>query len=589
MSSFVVICILSIALLCACLCIIIFMLKLRSIQQPYTHLKSLVNNIPDLTWVKDDQSRFLFVNEQFSKAFNLSTEDIIGKTDFDICSNLEQAKAYYEDDLATQKAGKTFRREELITASNGVRGWAETIKVPVFDKHNQVVGTAGMARDISQRKVAEHKINHIAYHDHLTDLPNRLSFNKKITKLLQHNNCAIAVILFNLNNFKGINDSLGHISGDEALTQLANRLKTLVDENTIIARLSDDVFAIAHNYAKFKNSFEKLQSELLQQFDAPVELKDVNYKLNASFGIAVGPRDGRNYETLLKHADLAMSQSKANKNKHCVSFEQKLADDFLYKVNISNLMHQGINKQQFSLVYQPKVNTITNELSGVESLLRWQLDDETWISPGDFIPIAEKNGFIIELGNWVIKRTLKQIRKWLDKDIIVMPVSVNVSAIQLAQPNFVNYLLGQLKHYQIPGHLLEIELTEGVLMEKIEEITPLLNKIRNKGVRISIDDFGTGYSSLAYLPRLPLDTLKIDRVFISNIHFNEDNQKITQAIVSLANNFNLSVIAEGVETIEELEVIRSFGIEHVQGYYYSRPLSLLELEKKWLHKKDNAA
>ena len=312
----------------------------------------------------------------------------------------------------------------------------------------------------------------------------------------------------------------------------------------------------------------------------------MKYNLSASFGIAVSPYDGSDYETLLKHADLALLQSQRNKHEPCVYFRQEFADELLYEMKLSNQLHQGISKQQFSIVYQPKVDSSTGNLIGLESLLRWQLEGH-WVSPADFIPIAEKNGFIIELGSWVIENVLKQIKDWLERNIPVVPVSINVSALQLHESHFADNLLQQLEHYQTPGHLLEIELTEGVLMEDIEKMTALLKTIQNKGIAISIDDFGTGYSSLSYLPKLPINTLKIDRSFIHNIQHNFDNQKIVQTIVSLADNLNLSVIAEGIETEKELTETNNCGINNVQGYYYSRPLSLSELESRWLNDADS--
>lgn len=574
--------ILSILLLFACLRLLKIEPSYRRLKKNHHYLQALINHIPDLTWVKDKESRFLLVNNQFSKAFNLSKENILGKTDFDLSCDQEQAQAYYDDDMKTLIEQKVVQTEEKITATDGSFGWSETIKVPIFDENNKIAGTAGMARDITKRKIAEQKIVHIAYHDELTDLPNRIHFVQHITKLLSLNNCAVAVILFDLNNFKIINDSLGHKCGDEALIQIADRLKTLVNENTIVARLSGDEFVIAHNYAKLENSFKKLQTALLQLFEAPITLKELNYNIRASFGISVAPRDGKDYETLLQHADLAMYQSKKYNHKHCVYFIQEFADDLLHKMNLSNRMHQGISKNEFSLVYQPKVNSKNNKLVGTESLLRWNLDHKQAVSPAEFIPIAEKNGFIIELGNWVIKTAFIQIREWLDQGSATVPVSINVSAIQLRQPLFVEYLFQQLERYQIPGNLVEIELTEGVLMENIKETTTLLKLIRDKNIAISIDDFGTGYSCLSYLPTLPINTLKIDRSFITNLQNNSDNQKIIQTIVNLADNFSLSVIAEGVETKEELDQTSICGIHNVQGYYYSKPLVPAELEKNWL-------
>ena len=558
----------------------------RSIRQTSYQLQSLINGMPDLMWVKDKQSRFLLVNSQFCKTFSLAREEIIGKTDFDLRVTPEQAQGYYEDDLKTQKSKKTLQKEEQIATPDGSFTWAETTKIPMFNRHNQVVGTAGVARDISKRKLAEQKITNLVYYDKLTNLPNRTSFVEDFNKLSIQNNGTIALILCDLNNFKIINDSFGYSFGDQVLIQIANQLKEFIDNKTIVARLSSDEFIIAHSYSQQENSLEKLQGKLLRLFEKPITLKDVKYNLSASFGIAVSPYDGSDYETLLKHADLALLQSQRNKHEPCVYFRQEFADELLYEMKLSNQLHQGISKQQFSIVYQPKVDSSTGNLIGLESLLRWQLEGH-WVSPADFIPIAEKNGFIIELGSWVIENVLKQIKDWLERNIPVVPVSINVSALQLHESHFADNLLQQLEHYQTPGHLLEIELTEGVLMEDIEKMTALLKTIQNKGIAISIDDFGTGYSSLSYLPKLPINTLKIDRSFIHNIQHNFDNQKIVQTIVSLADNLNLSVIAEGIETEKELTETNNCGINNVQGYYYSRPLSLSELESRWLNDADS--
>ena len=557
----------------------------RTIKQTFEQLQLLINGIPDLIWIKDKQSRFLLVNTQFCKAFSLAKEEIIGKTDFDLSVTQEQAQGYYEDDLKTQKSKKLFQTEEKIAAPDGSFTWAETTKIPLFNRHNQVVGTAGIARDISKQKLAEQKITNLAYYDKLTGLPKRASFKEDFNALSAKNNFAVALILCDLNKFKTINDSFGHNFGDQVLVQIANQLKALVDHNTIVARFNGDEFIIAHSYSQQKNSLEKLQNNLLQLFAEPIMLKDMKYNLTASFGIAVAPYDGSDYETLLKHADLAMLQSQHNKHEPCVYFRQEFADKILYEMKLSHQLYHAISKQQFSILYQPKIESSTGNLIGTESLLRWQLDEQHWVSPADFIPIAEKNGFIIELGNWVIKNVLKQIRVWLDSNTPVLPVSINVSAVQLHHPHFSDNLFQQLKNYQVPGNLLEIELTEGMLMEDMERTTALLKEMQNKGIAVSIDDFGTGYSSLSYLPKLPINTLKIDRAFIQNIQHNFDNQKIVQTIVSLAHNLNLSVIAEGVETAEELAETNNCGINNVQGYYYSRPLSISELESKYLLEK----
>jgi len=557
--------------------------RLKSLSRTNYYLHSLINSIPDLMWVKDKHSHFLFVNQQFFKSFRLSAKEIIGKTDLDITADTNLARKYLKDDVRTMETEENFSVEEKITGSDGSIEWAETIKVPVYNDSKQVIGTAGMARNITERKNAQQKLTHMAYHDELTGLPNRTYFKNRVNKLLATEGAIFAVILFDLNDFKIINDILGHSNGDQILIQISERLKLLMDENTVVARLSGDEFAIAHNYCKQENTLASLLDRLLEKFDSPFAMKDANYTIGASFGITISPQDGLNFDTLLKHADLAMHQSKANNHKHCVYFIKKFADELLYEMNLSNQIHDAILQEQFSLVYQPKIDSTSRELIGVESLLRWEMSDGKAISPAVFIPIAEKNGFIIELGNWVIKSVLKQIRGWLDSNILVVPVSINVSAIQLLQPQFLSYLFQKLEHYQVPGNLLELELTEGVLMGNVDDTLPLLKEIRDREILVSIDDFGTGYSSLSYLPVLPVDRLKIDRAFICNLQSNLDNQKIVQTIVSLANNFNLLVIAEGVETEQELSATNDCGITEIQGYYFSRPLCVADLESQWLN------
>lgn len=580
MSSITIILIL--LFLITALALVISERKSREFKQINEHLQSLINNVPDLIWVKDEKSRFIFVNDQFSKTFPFSKEELIGKTDFDLNEDKILAQSYREDDLRVQQQMQPLHVEEQIVGADGNEGWAETIKVALVNKQGKVIGTAGMARNITKRKEAEQKMAHLVYHDELTGLPNRSGFTQQVNKLLTLNNHTVAVILFDLNNFKHINDSLGHDSGDQTLKQIAARLKILVDDNTIVARLSADEFVVAHNYAKLDNSLADLKITLLEQFETPVVLNDIKHSISASFGVAIAPNDGQDCERLLQNADLAMYQCRVSHSKSYVHFMPEFADDLLYKMQLSNMLGQGIVKKQFSLMYQPKVDSSNSKVIGIEALLRWKIDEDKYISPYDFIPIAEKNGFIIELGNWVISTVLQQMRTWIDNNIEITPVAINVSAIQLHQPDFAEHLLNQLAHYQIPAYLLQIELTESVLMGNMEGTIPQLKKIRKKGVLVSIDDFGTGYSNLSYLPNLPVDILKIDRVFISVLNQNLDNQKIVQTIVSLANNFNLTVIAEGVETLEELQATNKCGVVDIQGYYYSKPLLVSELEQNWL-------
>ncbi|MEH6452740.1 MAG: EAL domain-containing protein [Psychromonas sp.] len=551
-------------------------------QQLLDYLHALINNIPDLTWMKDKNSQYLLANKALSHFFGLSQEDIIGKKDSEICINKTQAQAFLKDDLTILKKKQIILCEEEISGADGFTLWSETIKVPVYDKQNNFVGTAGIARDITKRKIVEDKMKHLAYHDHLTGMPNKAYFLKHLSALLADQSNPIAVLLLDLNDFKTINDSLGHAYGDLVLIQIAKRLESLVDQYTTVARFGGDEFLISHRCEQ-ANSFEKLKKKLSEQFTSPITINEINYSFTASSGVAFSPNDGIDCETLLKHADLAMYQSKTNHHNECVIFLPEFAKKSIYRMQLSNQLSEAIYNDELNLVYQPKVNSIDDSMVGIEALLRWTDKSGNTIPPDDFIPIAEQNGTINEIGEWVIKAALKQVRTWLDKQLPLVPISINITANQLKQRYFVDFLLQQLEHYQIPGNLIELELTESVLMENIENTIPLLNEMRKKGIMFSIDDFGTGYSSLSYLSSLPIDVLKIDKSFITDLHLHSNNQKIVKTIVQLANNFNLSLIAEGVQSKKELVETNLCGISIIQGYYFSYPLTAKELERKWLN------
>jgi diguanylate cyclase (GGDEF)-like protein/PAS domain S-box-containing protein len=461
-------------------------------QQTLNHLQALINNIPDLTWVKDKDSRYILANKSFSGFYGLSQKNIIGKKDVDICTTIEQASAFLEDDIKIQKDNNVVIFEEKLIGADGASLWSETIKMPIYDQQDNVVGTAGVARDISKHKNIERDMKHLAYHDHLTGLPNKAYFTKQLSELIADQNSLIAVLLLDLNDFKTINDSLGHAYGDLVLIQIGKRLNSLVDENTMVARFGGDEFLISHHCCEGKDSLEKLLKALYQQFDTSITINEINYNFTASIGVAFSPDDGQDCETLLKNADLAMYQSKSNNHNHRVYFIPEFAKKSFYRMQLSNQLFEGVKNQELSLVYQPKVNSVDDSIVGVESLIRWKNKDGKSIPPADFIPIAEQNGIINEIGNWIIAHALKQMRTWLDKDLQVVPISINISANQLRHPKFIEYLFQQLDYYRVPGNLLEIEITESVLMENIEATIPLLNEMRKKGIMFSIDDFGTG-------------------------------------------------------------------------------------------------
>lgn len=547
-----------------------------------SHLQALVDSIPDLTWVKDRNSRFLMVNRQFSKAFGLPIEEILGKTDMDL-SEKQQAQQYLDDDQLVISTQQTIQREEKISGEAGQESWAETIKVPVFNSDGGVVGTAGMARDISDRKRAEKHISHLAHHDNLTNLPNRRLLEKRMKRYLLNHDPELdnlVVMFLDLDNFKVINDTINHHVGDAILIEVADRLRGLLRGDDTVARFGGDEFVVVLPYTTAQQGMqiaEKLRERLL----VPIEYEAMSFEITFSLGLAQYPENGTEYWALVQNADLAMYHSKQSGKNRCTLFSRKLADNSIQRMTLDGRMKDALSNGDFSLNYQPKVDISSGELMGFEALLRWfDSESQSWISPVEFIPAAEQSNFILTLGEWVIETAMNQLEAWNAKGFVTS-VAINVSAVQIHQGRLVQVLKDKLAQHNVAGEQVELELTESIIMENSNVIIGNLNQIRALGVSISIDDFGTGYSNLAYLSRFPVNTLKIDRDFVQKINERDEAQRIAQAIVEMAKSLKLDLIAEGVETAEELEVMKALGLRWVQGYLFDKPLTVDEIDSRY--------
>ncbi|PKF63426.1 diguanylate cyclase [Psychromonas sp. psych-6C06] len=555
--------------------------RLKSSMFDRSHLQALVDSIPDLTWVKDEQSRFLMVNRQFSKEFNLPIDKIIGKDDSFLSPDAD-ASDYKADDRWVIENNAIIKREEPNTHENGLTTWAEIIKVPVVGADGHVKGTAGMARDITARKKAEEKIYYLAHHDVLTHLPNRLLLEswvkEKLPTLhaLQQN---MLFIFIDLDNFKVINDTLGHAVGDHILIELANRLELFASQHGMVSRIGGDEFVIClpdHGV----NQISNIGKQIKRLIADPILYKELVFELTMSLGASTFPDDGEDCWTLVKNADIAMYHAKKSGKNSIATYSSELAKKSISRMTMEKRMREAFDNKEFSLVYQPKVDIQAEKIVGFEALLRWQ-DSVTgeFYSPVDFIPIAEGSGLILKLGFWVIEQVLQQLQEWRNLPFVV-PIAVNMSAQQIHQKALAKQIITLLKKYHIPGHWLELELTESVTMDNSERVIKNLNEIREQGIKISIDDFGTGYSNLAYLSKFPLDTLKIDKSFIQDIDTQADKKKITTAIVDMAKSLKLTLIAEGVETESELMIVKMLKVEQVQGYLFDKPLLTIDAKQR---------
>lgn|GEM_PF-2949056 len=422
---------------------------------------------------------------------------------------------------------------------------------------------------------AEERINHLAYYDELTDLPNRRFFKEAINhKLLEakQSNDTFAVMFLDLDRFKKVNDSLGHSAGDKLLGEVVHRIKTAVRPTDVLARLGGDEFAILVSPLTAKEEVECLAQAVITCLQDPFVIDDHEFSITGSIGIALYPRDGQDESTLLKNADTAMYGAKEN-GKNNYQFYHLLKNQLsLNPLKMENDLAKALRQDDLFLLYQPRVNLSTGDVIGAEALLRWQHRDLGLVMPQDFIPLAEESGLIAELDEWVLRRVARQLASWQAAGHQPQKVAVNISAMQFWNMQIVDKVAGILQEHQIEPQWLELEITESTLMKTSDRTVGTLQKLHDLGIRIAIDDFGTGYSSLGYLKEFPVQYLKIDKSFVQDMVRNPNDRAIVSSVITLAHNLGMKVVAEGVETREQMERLATYGCDEIQGYLISKPL-----------------
>ncbi|WP_137935807.1 EAL domain-containing protein [Chitinivorax sp. B] len=553
-------------------------LALREVKLLQARQQALMDSIDDLAWLKDREGRFVLVNRKFEEVFGISRADIIGQHDFDLLPP-DVAQHYHDDDLAVMTSRSTKRIEEKVHMPNGDIGWTETVKVPVFDEEGGVIGTAGIARDVTSRKRLEEQAAFLANHDPLTGLANRRQLEEHFDNFLMwypH----LAAIFLDLDNFKLINDTDGHSVGDTLLRMLAKRLMEEVSEHELLVRLGGDEFLILAPVPNGDiNHIEDLAKRLGVAVGTPFDIANAQYAVSSSIGIALCPEHGKDRQTLIKHADIAMYEAKRTGRNRVCWFDPGMASEAVNRRKLEMVLRRALEQHTFQLHYQPVIDVATRRIVGAEALLRLRDPQEGLVSPAMFVPVAEESGLILPIGDWVLQHCFQQMRHWLNQGATDFKLSINISGAQFAQHDFADKVAAWLAEYGIPGAALEFEVTEGVLMADVETHIATLERIHQLGIELAVDDFGTGYSSLAYLKRLPIHRLKIDRTFVSGLPDHQGDVAITQSILSLASAFNLRVTAEGVEMQHQFEFLRNAGCELVQGYLFSPPKPLADFEQ----------
>lgn len=450
---------------------------------------------------------------------------------------------------------------------------------PILNDQGEMAGIVMVFRDVIERKSYEEKIKHHAYYDFLTGLPNRKLFTDRLTMALvnaKRNNTTLAVMFIDLDQFKTVNDTLGHEIGDLLLTEVANRLKMCVREGDTVARLGGDEFIILMQDID-QTVVTQVAERVIDKISSKYYINSHQIFTSPSIGISFYPDDGEDVESLIKKADMAMYYVKDNGKNNHQFFASFMNDKMLRKMEIDKGLREALEKNQFELYYQPKMDLVTGDILGAEALIRWNHPEMGMISPAEFIPIAEEIGLIASIGEWALQTACTQCIKWQNSGFSSIRVAVNISTLQFRQQNLVTTIRRILKDSHLDPKCLELEITESV-MQNTESIHKLF-ELKTMGISMSIDDFGTGYSSLSYLKRMPIDALKIDKSFINDIHMDPTDTKIVTTIITLAKSLNLRVIAEGVETAEQLKFLKQHKCDEIQGFLISKPVPARDFEK----------
>ncbi|MFL6618527.1 MAG: putative bifunctional diguanylate cyclase/phosphodiesterase [Povalibacter sp.] len=470
---------------------------------------------------------------------------------------------------------RIYRRDgEIIWISENARA--------VYNESGQVVCYEGTVEDITERKLYQARIEQQANYDTLTGLANRSLLNDRLQQgILSAANYGtrLAVVFVDLDRFKYINDSLGHHVGDELLRAMAERLKASVRESDTVARLGGDEFVLLIGGQRDPDSVAVVLERMLSDISQPWTIAQGDFNVTCSIGVALYPDDGHNAQTLLKHADTAMYRAKEKGRNNFQFFTAELNALITQRLELENKLRRALERQQFELHYQPRVDMKTRRVVGAEALIRWRTAENETIPPSRFIPIAEEIGLIAPIGKWVLKTACAQNKAWQDAGMDPFVVSVNVSARQFRQENLAQTVAEVLRETGLESRYLEIELTESAVMHDADQFIAALRELNDLGVQISLDDFGTGYSSLSYLKRLPVDRLKVDRSFVQDIATDADDATIVRAIIALGHNLGLRVVAEGVETEQQLEFLRINHCDELQGYYFATPMAVAEFAR----------
>jgi diguanylate cyclase (GGDEF)-like protein/PAS domain S-box-containing protein len=562
--------------------------KLENSEKMYRYL---VDSSPDIIYTLNHEGKFTFVNDRVQQLLGFSREELIGKHYSVLVHDEDQERARYafNERRVDERASRNVELRLKCNTGSGVeRTFNNTLMtislnaigmhIPDHDvKTREFFGTYGVARDITDRKRAEEVISYQAYHDILTDLPNRMLFKDRLGLAViqaKRKLTELAVMFVDLDRFKLVNDTLGHVKGDELLQQVATRLKDCLRRGDTLARQGGDEFTIVLPELRDRQDAKAIADKFLESLHKPFDLDGHEVHISASIGIAIYPGDGETIDELLRHADIAMYQVKAlGKNGHSF-YHNSMLDVSHQKIALEQSLRKALELNELEMYYQPQVDVASGRIIGAEGLMRWNHPQRGLLSAGEFLPFAEENGLMLPISDWMLGALCRDLLQWNANGGEAIRLSLNLSPQYLDRGDFFEKMRGALTRYGISPAQIEVEITENICIRNPQYAIEQLNKLCQLGVSVAIDDFGTGYSSLAYLHRFPIHTIKIDQSFVKEIHDENGHYPVILAIISIARGLGLHLVAEGVETDVQARYLEANGCTTMQGYLYHRPISL---------------
>ena len=565
----------------------------KELQLKYFYQSQMIEQINDSVSTTDLKGNIVSWNSGSEKTFGYSASEAIGKN-ISMLYRQEDMESLKEYMPALMETGVYNADLYLVKKSKDLVPISFSLSL-LRDENGKPIGIVGINKDNTQRKNAEDALyeqknilSYQAHHDALTGLPNRILFSDRLEqgiKKAKRHQSGLALFFIDLDKFKHINDSLGHSVGDKVLKAVAKRLEGIIRKEDTLARLSGDEFTVVIEDLAHPEDASQLANKILAVLSEPMYIDDHMLYVAGSIGISIYPKDAKDAQSLLKYADTAMYKAKNEGRNNYQFYSSEMTAFALEHMAMKTALRHAIDNDEFIIHYQPQINGCTYELVGVEALVRWHHPTLGLLSPDSFVPLAEETGMIVKIDQWVMKTAMKQVSKWYKAGLNPGVLAVNLSIKQLECDNFLLKIRKRLKKYHFKAEWLELEVTEGQMMKKPDEVIRKLTQINGLGIGISIDDFGTGYSSLALLKRLPINRLKIDRSFVTDIPTDEEDVAIVEAIIALAGSLNLDLIAEGVETSEQKEFLIENGCIYIQGHYYSRPVPAEKMKEILLKQK----